>query len=78
MFTGKNGIDYPIYPLSLFTALRLDRLSVTSACALAIDRFKKAEDVDKALQVSRDKLFFGCKIKVTPWDSGHDNEFRLL
>ena len=44
-------------------------------------RFKKAEDVDKALEVSRDKLFFGCKIEVTPWDSGldiDDNEFRPL
>lgn len=48
---------------------------------VAIVRFKKAEDVDKALEVSRDKLFFGCKIEVTPWDSGldlDDNEFRPL
>ena len=37
--------------------------------------------MDKALEVSRDKLFFGCKIEVTPWDSGldiDDNEFRPL
>ena len=48
---------------------------------VAIVRFKKAEDVDKALEVSRDKLFFGCKIEVTSWDSGldlDDNEFRPL
>lgn len=48
---------------------------------VAIVRFKKAEDVEKALEVSRDKLFFGCKIEVTPWDSGldlDDNEFRPL
>ena len=48
---------------------------------VAIVRFKKTEDVDKALEVSRDKLFFGCKIEVTPWDSGldlDDNEFRPL
>ena len=31
---------------------------------VAIVRFKKAEDVEKALEVSRDKLFFGCKIQV--------------
>jgi len=29
---------------------------------VAIVRFKKAEDVEKALEVSRDKLFFCCKI----------------
>jgi RNA recognition motif. (a.k.a. RRM, RBD, or RNP domain) len=29
--------------------------------------FKKPEDVDKALEVSRDKLFFGCKIDVAPY-----------
>jgi RNA recognition motif-containing protein len=48
---------------------------------VAIVRFKKAEDVEKALEVSRDKLFFGCKIEVVPWDSGldlDDNEFRPL
>lgn len=47
---------------------------------VAIVRFKKAEDVEKALEVSRDKLFFGCKIEVTPWESGDldDNEFRPL
>ena len=33
---------------------------------VAIVRFKKAEDVEKALEVSRDKLFFGCKIQVRP------------
>ncbi|XP_014262503.1 protein split ends isoform X3 [Cimex lectularius] len=40
--------------------------------------FKKPEDVDKALQVSHDKLFFGCKIEVAPYQGYDvdDNEFR--
>lgn len=40
--------------------------------------FKKPDDVDKALEVSHDKLFFGCKIDVEPY-RGYDvddNEFR--
>ncbi|KPJ18740.1 Protein split ends [Papilio machaon] len=32
----------------------------------AVVRFKKPSDVDKALEVSQDKLFFGCKISVAP------------
>ncbi|XP_073993505.1 spen family transcriptional repressor split ends isoform X2 [Rhodnius prolixus] len=40
--------------------------------------FKKPDDVDKALQVSHDKLFFGCKIEVAPYQGYDvdDNEFR--
>jgi len=40
--------------------------------------FKKPEDVDKALEVSQDKLFFGCKIVVAPYDGFDvdDNDFR--
>ncbi|KAL7041498.1 hypothetical protein ACKWTF_000801 [Chironomus riparius] len=40
--------------------------------------FKKPEDVDKALEVSQDKLFFGCKIEVQPYQGYDvdDNEFR--
>ncbi|KAJ6633613.1 Protein split ends, partial [Pseudolycoriella hygida] len=40
--------------------------------------FKKADDVDKALEVSHDKLFFGCKIEVEPYQGFdvEDNEFR--
>ncbi|RZF37011.1 hypothetical protein LSTR_LSTR004699 [Laodelphax striatellus] len=40
--------------------------------------FKKADDVDKALHVSHDKLFFGCKIEVAPYQGYDvdDNEFR--
>jgi hypothetical protein len=41
--------------------------------------FKKTEDVDKALQVSHDKSFFGTKIEVSAYQ-GHkdvdDNESR--
>ncbi|XP_060522030.1 protein split ends isoform X2 [Cylas formicarius] len=33
----------------------------------AIVCFKKPEDADKALEVSYDKLFFGCKIEVAPY-----------
>lgn len=42
--------------------------------------FKKPEDVEKALQVSHDKLFFGCKIEVAPYQGYDvdDNEFRLV
>jgi len=29
--------------------------------------FKKPEDVEKAIEVSHDKLFFGCKIDVAPY-----------
>lgn len=44
----------------------------------ALVSFKKPEDVDKALQVSHDKLFFGCKIEVAPYQGYDvdDNEFR--
>jgi RNA recognition motif-containing protein len=40
--------------------------------------FKKPEDVDKALEVSQDKLFFGCKIEVQSYQGYDvdDNEFR--
>lgn len=40
--------------------------------------FKKPEDVEKALEVSHDKLFFGCKIEVGPYQGYdvEDNEFR--
>ncbi|XP_055614579.1 protein split ends-like [Uranotaenia lowii] len=40
--------------------------------------FKKPEDVEKALEVSQDKLFFGCKIEVAPYHGYDvdDNEFR--
>lgn len=46
----------------------------------AVVCFKKPEDVDKALEVSKDKLFFGCKIEVTSHEGldGEDNEFRPL
>ncbi|KAG8228387.1 hypothetical protein J437_LFUL008237 [Ladona fulva] len=44
----------------------------------AVVCFKKPEDVEKALEVSRDKLFFGCKIDVAPYEGFDvdDNEFR--
>ncbi|XP_050446025.1 LOW QUALITY PROTEIN: protein split ends-like [Cataglyphis hispanica] len=40
--------------------------------------FRKPEDVEKALEVSQDKLFFGCKIEVAPYQGYdvEDNEFR--
>ncbi|XP_054742082.1 protein split ends isoform X3 [Anastrepha obliqua] len=40
--------------------------------------FKKPDDVEKALEVSQDKLFFGCKIEVEPYQGYdvEDNEFR--
>jgi len=40
--------------------------------------FKKPDDVEKALEVSHDKLFFGCKIEVAPYQGYdvEDNEFR--
>lgn len=40
--------------------------------------FKKPEDVVKALEVSHDKFFFGCKIAVAPYQGFDvdDNEFR--
>ncbi|EEC13553.1 RNA recognition motif protein, putative [Ixodes scapularis] len=46
----------------------------------AVVCFKKPEDVEKALEVSKDKLFFGCKIEVTAHEGldGEDNEFRPL
>lgn len=42
--------------------------------------FARPEDVEKALEVSKDKLFFGCKIEVTSHEGldGEDNEFRPL
>ncbi|XP_022250320.1 msx2-interacting protein-like isoform X2 [Limulus polyphemus] len=44
----------------------------------AVVCFKKADDVEKALEVSKDKLFFGCKIEVKAHEGldGEDNEFR--
>ncbi|XP_039315476.1 protein split ends [Solenopsis invicta] len=44
----------------------------------ALVGFKKPEDVEKALEVSQDKLFFGCKIEVVPYQGYdvEDNEFR--
>lgn len=44
----------------------------------ALVYFKKPEDVEKALEVSHDKLFFGCKIEVAPYQGYdvEDNEFR--
>lgn len=46
----------------------------------AVVCFKKPEDVEKALEVSKDKLFFGCKIEVTAHEGldAEDNEFRPL
>ncbi|KAM3965799.1 LOW QUALITY PROTEIN: spen family transcriptional repressor split ends [Aphomia sociella] len=35
----------------------------------AVVRFKKPSDVEKALEVSQDKHFFGCKISVAPHQS---------
>lgn len=44
----------------------------------AIVCFKKPEDVEKALEVSYDKLFFGCKIEVAPYQDYDvdDNDLR--
>lgn len=44
----------------------------------AVVCFKKADDVEKALEVSHDKLFFGCKIEVAPYQGFDidDSEFR--
>lgn len=44
----------------------------------AIVCFKKPDDVDKALEVSYDKLFFGCKIEVASYQGYDvdDNELR--
>lgn len=41
-------------------------------------RFKKPEDAEKALEESHNKLFFGCKIEVVPYQGYDvdDNEFR--
>lgn len=49
-----------------------------SADRYALVCFKKADDAEKALEVSRDKLFFGCKIDVAPYQGYDvdDNEFR--
>ncbi|XP_013774796.1 LOW QUALITY PROTEIN: msx2-interacting protein-like [Limulus polyphemus] len=46
----------------------------------AVVCFKKPSDVEKALEVSKEKLFFGCKIEVTAHEGldGEDNEFRPL
>ena len=46
----------------------------------AVVCFKKPEDVEKALEVSKDKLFFGCKIEVTPHEGidADDNDYRPL
>ncbi|XP_076261467.1 spen family transcriptional repressor split ends isoform X4 [Rhynchophorus ferrugineus] len=44
----------------------------------AIVCFKKPEDAEKALEVSYDKLFFGCKIEVAPYAvcDVDDGEYR--
>lgn len=44
----------------------------------AVVRFKKASDAEKALEVSQDKLFFGCKISVAPYQGADadDDESR--
>lgn len=49
-----------------------------SADRYALVCFKKPEDVDKALEVSHEKFFFGCKIVVAPYQGFDvdDNEFR--
>ena len=39
-----------------------------------IIRFNKLEDVDKALEFSRDKFLFDRKIEATPWDSDLEPE----
>lgn len=47
----------------------------------AVVNFKKPEDVTKALEESRGKQFFGCKIEVTRHEGqldGEDNDFRPL
>ena len=46
----------------------------------AVVCFKKYEDVEKALEVSKDKQFFGCKIEVSPHEGldCEDNDFRPL
>ncbi|KAG1661257.1 Protein split ends [Nymphon striatum] len=46
----------------------------------AVVYFKKSDDVEKSVEVSKDKLFFGCKIEVTPHEGldVEDNEFRPL
>lgn len=46
----------------------------------AVVCFKKPEDVEKAMEVSKDKLFFGSKIEVTLYEGVDvdDNEFRPL
>lgn len=47
-------------------------------CRYALVCFKKPDDVEKALEVSYDKQFFGCKIEVAPYlgYDVEDNEFR--
>lgn len=44
----------------------------------AVVCFKKADDAEKALQLSHDKLFFGTKIEVTVYQGYdvEDNELR--
>nr|CAD7197647.1 unnamed protein product [Timema douglasi] len=43
----------------------------------AVVCFKKPDDVEKALEESHDKLFFGCKIAVAPCQYDvEDNDFR--
>ncbi|RWS16930.1 uncharacterized protein B4U79_08471, partial [Dinothrombium tinctorium] len=61
------------------------KVTMVKVIGQGIDRFavvcfKKAEDVEKALEVSKDKLFFGCKIEVTPHEGidAEDNDFRPL
>lgn len=42
--------------------------------------YYRPEDVEKAMEVSKDKLFFGSKIEVTLYEGVEvdDNEFRPL
>ncbi|RWS29871.1 protein split ends-like protein [Leptotrombidium deliense] len=61
------------------------KVTMVKVIGQGIDRFavvcfKKSEDVDKALEVSKDKLFFGSKIEVTPHEGidAEDNDFRPL
>lgn len=50
----------------------------SSGGSLRVGLLQEPEDVEKALEVSHDKLFFGCKIEVAPYQGYdvEDNEFR--
>lgn len=47
------------------------KISGQGAARCAVVCFKKADDAEKALQLSHDKLFFGGKIEVTVYQ-GYD------